>query len=120
MSPEQTGRMNRQIDYRTDYYSFGVTLYELFTGGLPCESLDPLELVHFHVARNPMPPNEVNSELPESVSNIVLKLMAKNRKIAIKAPWGSRLIWNYVSIWSDRTDPTRLFLWAAPIYPRNS
>ncbi len=78
MSPEQTGRMNRQIDYRTDYYSFGVTLYELFTGGPPCESLDPLELVHFHVARNPMPPNEVNRELPESLSNIVLKLMSKN------------------------------------------
>ena len=78
MSPEQTGRMNRQIDHRADYYSLGVTLYELFTGNLPCKSLDPLELVHFHVARNPMSPNEVNDELPESVANIVLKLMAKN------------------------------------------
>ncbi len=78
MSPEQTGRMNRSVDYRSDYYSLGVTLYELFTGRLPCESSDPLELVHFHVARNPISPKEVNSELPESVSNIVLKLMAKN------------------------------------------
>jgi len=77
MSPEQTGRMNRGIDYRTDFYSLGVTFYELLTQQLPFQSNDPLELVHCHIARPPVSPTVLNPAIPVAVSNIVLKLMAK-------------------------------------------
>lgn len=76
-SPEQTGRTARLVDYRTDFYSLGITLYETLTGRLPFASNDPLELMHAHVAKQPMPPNECHPGIPEMVSNIVLKLMAK-------------------------------------------
>ena len=78
LAPEQTGRMNRGIDYRTDFYSLGVTLYELLTGKLPFDCHDPLELIHCHIAKQPIPPYEINQNIPEIVSNIVIKLMAKN------------------------------------------
>lgn len=78
MSPEQTGRMNRQVDWRTDLYSLGVTLFELFTGRLPFETTDALELVHAHLARQPPIPAEMNGEVPDGVSDIILKLLAKN------------------------------------------
>jgi serine/threonine protein kinase len=77
MSPEQTGRMNRFLDYRTDLYSLGTTLYELLTHQLPFQTNDPLELVHCHIAKQPLSPIEVNPEIPQGVSNIVMKLMAK-------------------------------------------
>lgn len=77
ISPEQTGRMNRAVDYRSDLYSVGATLYHLFTGK-PCfDSSDPMELVHFHIAQQPVPPSKVNTLIPEVISDIVLKLMAK-------------------------------------------
>jgi PAS domain S-box-containing protein len=78
ISPEQTGRMNRDIDYRTDYYSFGVTFYELLTGRLPFASDDPLELIHSHIARLPPAPQSSAAGLPPTVSAILLKLLAKN------------------------------------------
>ncbi|WP_437663285.1 trifunctional serine/threonine-protein kinase/ATP-binding protein/sensor histidine kinase [Sorangium sp. So ce1182] len=78
MSPEQTGRMNRPIDYRTDYYSFGVSLYELLTGRLPFAADDVLELVHAHIARRPPSPRALNPAVPEVVADIVLRLMAKS------------------------------------------
>ncbi|HEY9599350.1 MAG TPA: serine/threonine-protein kinase, partial [Cyanophyceae cyanobacterium] len=77
ISPEQTGRMNRSIDYRTDFYSLGVSFYEMLTGQLPFPTIDPLELVHCHIAKIPLPPHLINSEIPEALSNIVMKLLAK-------------------------------------------
>ena len=76
ISPEQTGRMNRGIDYRTDFYSLGVTFYELLTGKLPFESKDMMELVHCHIAKLPAPLEPF--KIPKSISDIVMKLMAKN------------------------------------------
>ncbi len=78
LAPEQTGRMNRGIDYRADFYSLGVTLYELLTGQLPFLANDPLEVVYSHIAKNPIPPHELNQNIPLVVSNIILKLMGKN------------------------------------------
>ncbi|WP_299491643.1 hybrid sensor histidine kinase/response regulator [Acaryochloris sp. IP29b_bin.137] len=77
LSPEQTGRMNRKVDYRTDFYSLGVTFYELLTGQLPFPANDPMELVHCHIAQRPVAPAAINSEIPEVLNQIILKLMAK-------------------------------------------
>lgn len=77
ISPEQTGRMNRSIDYRTDFYSLGITLYELFTGQKPFNSNDPMELVHSHIAKTPAAPHKANSDIPEIVSKIIMKLLKK-------------------------------------------
>jgi PAS domain S-box-containing protein len=77
MAPEQTGRMNRSVDSRSDLYSLGVTLYETLTGGLPFTASDPLEWVHCHIARKPTPPNARLDTIPATVSAIVMKLLAK-------------------------------------------
>ena len=77
MAPEQTGRMNRSIDSRSDLYAYGVTLYEMLTGALPFAATDPMEWVHCHIARQPMLPSERVEGLPEPISAIVMKLLAK-------------------------------------------
>ena len=77
MSPEQTGRMNRSIDTRSDLYSLGVTFYQMLTGVLPFDAADPLEWVHSHIARQPVPPADRRA-VPEPLSAIVMKLLAKN------------------------------------------
>jgi predicted ATPase/signal transduction histidine kinase len=77
MAPEQTGRMNRSTDSRSDLYGLGVTLYELLTGTLPFTASDAMELIHCHIARQPAPPSERSSAIPAQLSAIVLKLLAK-------------------------------------------
>ncbi|MEP0754614.1 AAA family ATPase [Trichocoleus sp. Lan] len=77
ISPEQTGRMNRAIDYRTDFYSLGVTFYKILTNQLPFDAIDAMELVHCHIAKQPIPPHIINPEIPLVVSELVMKLLAK-------------------------------------------
>jgi PAS domain S-box-containing protein len=77
MAPEQTGRMNRSIDSRSDLYSLGVTFYQMLTGTLPFTASDPMEWVHCHVARQPLPPAERRTEVPGVISAVVVKLLAK-------------------------------------------
>lgn len=78
IAPEQTGRMNRLVDKRSDLYSFGVILYELFTGQLPFIANDQMELVHQHIAQAPLSPTLLSISIPVVISDIILKLMAKN------------------------------------------
>ena len=78
IAPEQTGRINRAVDERSDLYSLGAVLYELFTGQVPFDSKDPMTLVHNHIAREPVAPAELSPEVPDVVSAIIMKLLEKN------------------------------------------
>jgi len=110
ISPEQTGRMNRSLDYRTDFYSLGVTFYELLTGKLPFTTTNAMELVHCHIAQEPVPPREGRRQeaggrrqeaegrrqeaggrkikIPQALSDIVMKMLAKNAEDRYQNAWG--------------------------------
>jgi predicted ATPase/serine phosphatase RsbU (regulator of sigma subunit)/tRNA A-37 threonylcarbamoyl transferase component Bud32 len=90
LSPEQTGRMNRALDYRTDFYSLGATFYELLLGTPPFAANDAMELIHAHLAKQPEPPHQIQPEIPEMVSQIVLKLLAKNAEDRYQSAYGIR------------------------------
>lgn len=88
ISPEETGRINRAVDYRTDFYSLGVTFYELLTGRLPFEEKDPLALLHSHLAKQAIAPHEINQKISIALSNIVMKLLAKNAEDRYQSAYG--------------------------------
>ena len=95
IAPEQTGRMNRGIDFRSDFYSLGATFYELLTNKLPFATTDSIELVHCHIAQQPVPPYELVETLnftslpiPKAVSDIVMKLLAKAPEERYQSAWG--------------------------------
>lgn len=80
VSPEQTGRMNRNVDYRADYYSMGILFFQMLTGRLPFASSDPMEMVHAHIALDlpPMDKTQIGAQIPQALARIVRKLAAKN------------------------------------------
>jgi len=88
IAPEQTGRINRSIDNRADLYSFGVILYQLFTGSVPFESDEALELMYAHVAKTPEEPRRVNKDIPQAVSDIVMTLLSKNAEDRYQSAFG--------------------------------
>ncbi|EPG74901.1 kinase domain protein [Leptospira fainei serovar Hurstbridge str. BUT 6] len=90
MSPEQTGRMNRSIDYRSDFYSLGATFYEMFTGELLFETTNSMELIHHHIAKIPIPPHERKRErnISENLSKVIIKLLAKNAEERYQSVFG--------------------------------
>lgn len=88
ISPEQTGRMNRALDYRTDFYSLGVTFYEMLARQLPFETDDAMELIHCHIAKQPIPLSELSAGIPKAISDIVQKLMAKNAEDRYQSAYG--------------------------------
>ncbi len=102
MAPEQTGRMNRSIDSRSDLYALGVTFYRMLTGELPFTVTDPMELVHCHLARRPTPPHERRREVPEIVSALVMKLLAKAPEDRYQTAYGVEAdLARCLEAWSD-------------------
>jgi PAS domain S-box-containing protein len=108
LSPEQTGRMNRGIDYRSDFYSLGITFFELLTGQLPFASKDPMEIVHCHIAVQPPAVDALNPAVPPVVSDIVAKLMAKNAENRYQSASGLKHdLEKCLTLWRSQEQLTR-------------
>ncbi|NET07365.1 MAG: AAA family ATPase [Symploca sp. SIO2B6] len=90
ISPEQTGRMNRLLDYRTDFYTLGITFYEMLTGIVPFSSDEPVEILYSHMAKQPISPTE-KANIPETISNIIMKLLAKNAEDRYQSATGLKI-----------------------------
>lgn len=88
ISPEQTGRMNRVLDYRSDYYSLGITFYEMLTGTLPFQSQDSMELVYSHLAKKAKAPHQINPSIPPMLSYIIMKLLSKTPEERYQSSYG--------------------------------
>ena len=88
IAPEQTGRMNRSVDYRSDFYSLGATLYEILVGQPPFDAVDPMELIHCHLAKKPRSLHLLNQSIPAALSDIVMKLLEKNAENRYQGTWG--------------------------------
>ncbi|TGM12192.1 GAF domain-containing protein [Leptospira selangorensis] len=105
VSPEQTGRMNRSVDYRSDFYSLGITYYEMLLGKLPFDGDDLLQLVHAHLAKIPTSPKEARSEIPTVLSEIVMKLLAKNAEDRYQTARGLQGdLEKAYALWKEKTD----------------
>ena len=118
MAPEQTGRMNRSIDARSDLYALGVMLYQMLTGSLPFTAADPMEWVHCHIARKPPPPNERLETVPVAVSAIILKLLAKSAEERYQTAAGlERDLRRCLSAWEDGSAGSTPSRWANRIRP---
>ena len=101
--PEQTGRMNRVVDRRSDLYSLGATLYELFTGRPPFIAAGPLELIHAHLAKRPKAPIDVDDSVPQAVSNIIMTLLEKRAEDRYQSALGLRAdLERCLERWSDK------------------
>lgn len=90
ISPEQTGRMNRAVTASSDLYSLGVVFYQMITGQLPFEEIEPASLVYAHIAKLPIPPNQINKGIPQAVSDIIMKLLSKKAEDRYKTAFGLR------------------------------
>ncbi len=110
LSPEQTGRMNRAVDYRSDFYSLGVMFYELLTGAPPFVSEDSLELIHWHIAKTPVTPAGLDPKIPEPLSQLVMKLLAKTAEDRYQSAAGLKAdLERCASAWAEsRSVPTFL------------
>ncbi|MBA3662551.1 MAG: AAA family ATPase [Gammaproteobacteria bacterium] len=91
IAPEQTGRINRSVDQRSDLYSLGITFYEMLTGQLPFQSIEPLQAIYQHIVKNATPPHEINNEVPEMISAIVMKMIAKKAEDRYQSEYGIKM-----------------------------
>lgn len=102
MSPEQTGRINRPLNYKTDIYSLGVTLYQLFTGRLPFDEKDSMELLYMQIAKEPPSPREINPEISEALSKVILKCLMKDSEERYNSAFGLRNDLEEILIYHDK------------------
>jgi predicted ATPase len=119
MAPEQTGRMNRSIDSRSDLYALGVTFYRMLTGQLPFTASDAMEWVHCHIALQPPPPSQHRADIPGPISDIVVKLLAKNAEDRYQTAEGLKADLEHCAAeWRERRDVTPFPLGARDVTDR--